>query len=180
MTTYADPWPSSTSAPRRRRAARPESARASARLARQDARPRSSIDALLDRGSPSSSTRRSRGTTCTAATARPAEWWPVSDSSRTGIPSAGRRRTMPRSRAARTTPIAVKKHLRAQEVAAENRLPCVYLVDPAAPSCPCRTRSSPTGTTSATTRPHVGARRHPRRSPPSSARPPPAAPTCPR
>ena len=26
-------------------------------------------------------------------------------------------------------PITVKKHLRAQEVAAENRLPCVYLVD---------------------------------------------------
>lgn len=27
------------------------------------------------------------------------------------------------------TPIAVKKHLRAQEIAAENRLPCIYLVD---------------------------------------------------
>ena len=27
------------------------------------------------------------------------------------------------------TPITVKKHLRAQEIAAENRLPCVYLVD---------------------------------------------------
>ena len=26
-------------------------------------------------------------------------------------------------------PITVKKHLRAQEVAAQNRLPCVYLVD---------------------------------------------------
>ncbi|MBS1898826.1 MAG: methylcrotonoyl-CoA carboxylase, partial [Actinobacteria bacterium] len=26
-------------------------------------------------------------------------------------------------------PITVKKHLRAQEIAAENRLPCVYLVD---------------------------------------------------
>src|SRR6185437_246136 len=26
-------------------------------------------------------------------------------------------------------PMTVKKHLRAQEVAAENRLPCVYLVD---------------------------------------------------
>ena len=26
-------------------------------------------------------------------------------------------------------PITVKKHLRAQAVAAENRLPCVYLVD---------------------------------------------------
>ena len=26
-------------------------------------------------------------------------------------------------------PITVKKHLRAQEVAADNRLPCIYLVD---------------------------------------------------
>lgn len=26
-------------------------------------------------------------------------------------------------------PITVKKHLRAQEIARENRLPCVYLVD---------------------------------------------------
>ncbi len=26
-------------------------------------------------------------------------------------------------------PMTVKKHLRAQEIAAENRLPCVYLVD---------------------------------------------------
>jgi 3-methylcrotonyl-CoA carboxylase beta subunit len=26
-------------------------------------------------------------------------------------------------------PITVKKHLRAQEIAAQNRLPCVYLVD---------------------------------------------------
>ena len=26
-------------------------------------------------------------------------------------------------------PITVKKHLRAQEIAKENRLPCIYLVD---------------------------------------------------
>ncbi len=26
-------------------------------------------------------------------------------------------------------PITVKKHLRAQEIAAQNRLPCVYMVD---------------------------------------------------
>ena len=53
-------------------------------------------------------------------------------------------------------PMTVKKHLRAQQVALENRLPCIYLVDSAARSCPCRTRSSPTWTTSAassTTRP---------------------------
>ena len=37
--------------------------------------------------------------------------------------------TTPPSRAAPTYPMTVKKHLRLQEVAAENRLPCVYLVD---------------------------------------------------
>jgi acetyl-CoA carboxylase carboxyltransferase component len=26
-------------------------------------------------------------------------------------------------------PLTVKKHLRAQEIAAQNRLPCIYLVD---------------------------------------------------
>ena len=53
-------------------------------------------------------------------------------------------------------PITVKKHLRAQEIAQQNRLPCIYLVDRAAPTCPTRTRSSPTANTSAassTTRP---------------------------
>ena len=42
-------------------------------------------------------------------------------------------------------PITVKKHLRAQEIAAQNRLPCLYLVD----SCRARTRSFPTENTSA-------------------------------
>jgi 3-methylcrotonyl-CoA carboxylase beta subunit len=46
-------------------------------------------------------------------------------------------------------PLTVKKHLRAQEIAQQNRLPCIYLVDSAAPTCPTRTRSSPTATTSA-------------------------------
>ena len=40
-------------------------------------------------------------------------------------------------------PITVKKHVRAQEVALDNRLPCVYLVDSAARSCRCRPRSFP-------------------------------------
>ena len=31
-------------------------------------------------------------------------------------------------------PVTVKKHLRAQEIAMQNRPPCVYLVDPAAPT----------------------------------------------
>jgi acetyl-CoA carboxylase carboxyltransferase component len=45
-------------------------------------------------------------------------------------------------------PMTVKKHLRAQEVAEQNHLPCVYLVDSGGAFCRSRTRSSPTGTTS--------------------------------
>src|SRR5262249_35094532 len=33
-------------------------------------------------------------------------------------------------------PITVKKHLRAQEVAKQNRLPCIYLVDSGGPNLP--------------------------------------------
>ena len=53
-------------------------------------------------------------------------------------------------------PMTVKKHVRAQEIARQNHLPCIYLVDSGAPSCPCGTTSSPTGSTSgasSTTRP---------------------------
>ena len=53
-------------------------------------------------------------------------------------------------------PMTVKKHLRAQEIAAQNRLPCVYLVDSGGANLPRQTRSFPTATTSAassTTRP---------------------------
>ncbi len=46
-------------------------------------------------------------------------------------------------------PITVKKHLRAQAIAAENRLPCVYLVRFRGGYCRCRTRSFPTRTISA-------------------------------
>ena len=46
-------------------------------------------------------------------------------------------------------PMTVKKHLRAQEIALENRLPCVYLVDSGARSFPRRTRCSPIASTSA-------------------------------
>jgi 3-methylcrotonyl-CoA carboxylase beta subunit len=45
-------------------------------------------------------------------------------------------------------PMTVKKHLRAQEIALHNRLPCVYLVDSGGRSCRCRTRCSPTASTS--------------------------------
>lgn len=46
-------------------------------------------------------------------------------------------------------PMTVKKHLRAQEVALHNRLPCIYLVDSGAPSCRARTRCFPTASISA-------------------------------
>ena len=39
-------------------------------------------------------------------------------------------------------PMTVKKHLRAQEIAQQNRLPCIYLVDSGAPTCPTRTTCS--------------------------------------
>ena len=53
-------------------------------------------------------------------------------------------------------PMTVKKHLRAQEIAEQNRLPCIYLVDRAGRTCPTRTRCFPTATisgASSTTRP---------------------------
>jgi 3-methylcrotonyl-CoA carboxylase beta subunit len=46
-------------------------------------------------------------------------------------------------------PITVKKHLRAQEVARENRLPCIYLVDSGGANLPSQTEVFPTATTSA-------------------------------
>ena len=53
-------------------------------------------------------------------------------------------------------PMTVKKHLRAQEVAEQNHLPCVYLVDSGGRFCRCRTRCFRIGSTSggsSTTRP---------------------------
>jgi 3-methylcrotonyl-CoA carboxylase beta subunit len=53
-------------------------------------------------------------------------------------------------------PMTVKKHLRAQEIAQQNRCPASTWWTPAAPTCPTRTRCSPTASTSAassTTRP---------------------------
>ena len=46
-------------------------------------------------------------------------------------------------------PITVKKHLRAQEIAPRTGCPASIWSTPAARSCPGRTRSSPTATTSA-------------------------------
>ena len=52
-------------------------------------------------------------------------------------------------------PITVKKHLRAQEIAMQNHLPCLYLSIPAAHSCRCRPtyfRTAITSAASSTTR----------------------------
>ena len=46
-------------------------------------------------------------------------------------------------------PMTVKKHLRAQEIALQNHLPCVYLVDSGGAFLPCRPKCSRTVTTSA-------------------------------
>ena len=43
-------------------------------------------------------------------------------------------------------PMTVKKHVRAQEIARENGLPCVYLVDREARTCPITPTCSPQGT----------------------------------
>jgi acetyl-CoA carboxylase carboxyltransferase component len=53
-------------------------------------------------------------------------------------------------------PLTVKKHLRAQEIALENHLPCVYLVDSGGAFLLLQSEVFPTATTSAgssTTRP---------------------------
>ena len=53
-------------------------------------------------------------------------------------------------------PVTVKKHLRAQEIAAQNNLPCIYLVDSGGANLPTRTRFFPTASisgASSTTRP---------------------------
>ncbi len=53
-------------------------------------------------------------------------------------------------------PMTVKKHLRAQEIAEQNHLPCVYLVDSGGANLPNQDDVFPTATTSAassTTRP---------------------------
>ena len=57
-------------------------------------------------------------------------------------------------------PMTVKKHLRAQEIASENHLPCIIWSIPAVRSCPLRTRCFPIAIISAafsTTRQPVGA-----------------------
>jgi len=42
-------------------------------------------------------------------------------------------------------PLTVQKHLRAQEIAMAERLPCIYLVDSGGAFLPMQTKSSPTG-----------------------------------
>ena len=79
-------------------------------------------------------------------------------------------------------PITVKKHLRAQEIAGQNRLPCIYLVDSGGAFLPRQDECFPTASTSAassTTRPTCPPKAS-RRSPPCSGRAPQAVRTCPR
>jgi 3-methylcrotonyl-CoA carboxylase beta subunit len=45
-------------------------------------------------------------------------------------------------------PMTVKKHLRAQEIAQQNKLPCIYLVDSGGAFLPKQDEVSPTATTS--------------------------------
>ena len=78
-------------------------------------------------------------------------------------------------------PMTVKKHLRAQEIAQQNRLPCIYLVDSGGANLPQPGRGVPRPRP---LRPHLlqpgqhVRRRASRRSPWSWAPAPPAAPTC--
>ena len=64
-------------------------------------------------------------------------------------------------------PVTVKKHLRAQEVALANRLPCIYLVDLGGAFLPMQDEVFPTRSTSAgssstrRTCPPPGSRRSP-------------------
>jgi 3-methylcrotonyl-CoA carboxylase beta subunit len=46
-------------------------------------------------------------------------------------------------------PMTVKKHLRAQEIARENRLPCIYLVDSGGAFLPLQDEVFPTASISA-------------------------------
>jgi acetyl-CoA carboxylase carboxyltransferase component len=79
-------------------------------------------------------------------------------------------------------PITVKKHLRAQEIAGQNRLPCIYLVDSGGAFLPRQDEVFPD-------REHFGrifynqanlSAEGSRRSPPCSGRAPRAVHTCPR
>ena len=120
----------------RRRAARGARARGRAAARRRRARrhtargkllARERVERLLDPARPSSSCRRSPPTAATTTT-RPA---PASSPASARI--AGRECVVVANDATvkggTYYPLTVKKHLRAQEIALENRLPCVYLVD---------------------------------------------------
>ena len=83
--------------------------------------------------------RQWRPGTCIAATSPRPAWSPASAAWR---PNASSSPTMPRE-GRLYFPMTVKKHLRAQEIAAQNRLPCIYLVDSGGANLPTRTRYSP-------------------------------------
>jgi threonine/homoserine/homoserine lactone efflux protein len=149
-------------------------------VARGKLLPRERVRALLDPGSPFLELRSWRPTECTDGTIAAAGII-------TGIGRVAGRECVIVCNDATVKggtyyPLTVKKHLRAQEIARENRLPCIYLVDSGGANLPNQIDVFPD-------RDHFGGssttrRRCPRkafrRSPSSWAPVPPAAPTCPR
>ena len=114
------------------RAARggPESSRAR-HVGRGKLLARDRIDALLDRGSPFLEVAPLAACDLDAPDAEPT--WPAAGVV-AGIGLVHGRHVMVVANDATVKggtyhPLTVKKHLRAQEIAAENRLPCIYLVD---------------------------------------------------
>ena len=90
--------------------------------------PRDRVRTLIDPGSPfPGACRSSRRTACTVAISPPPASSPASAAS--AAASASWWRTTRRVKGGTYFPMTVKKHLRAQEIAQQNRLPCVYLVD---------------------------------------------------
>ena len=105
----------------------PESARARTRERGQAARPRARRHAARPRLGRSSSCRRWPPTACTTTRRRA----PASSPASAGSPAVACVVVANDATVKGGTyfPMTVKKHLRAQEVALENRLPCLYLVD---------------------------------------------------
>ena len=126
-------------------------------LARGKLLPRERIDALLDPGTPFLELRRSPPTACTTATCPPPASSPASAASRAASVIVANDATV---KGGTYYPMTVKKHLRAQEIARENRLPCVYLVDSGGAFLPRRPKCSRIASisgASSTTRRDVGA-----------------------
>ena len=142
--------------------------------------PRERVDTLLDPGSPFLELVAARRATACTTTSAPAR---ASSPASAGCP--GRECVIVANDATvkggTYYPMTVKKHLRAQEIALQNQLPCIYLVDSGGAFLPRQDEVFPD-------REHFGRifynqanderARASRRSRRSSARAPRAAPTC--